>query len=292
MRNKKKTKEEFLLKFKEKYPNLEIKKFTKISDEIIVIDENGFEYKKSSALHVLKNTFSIESVVDKLGYLNFKLKNIFPNLTILKYNGMKNKCLVKDENNFYYTPQCYDLLKGHPVSIQTCTEKEKLFKYKANLKHNNFYEYPKFKYINGKQKIKIKCKLHGNYEQTIEAHLFGNGCRHCGSVGFTKESWLKRLKNKEAIFYILKFYNDNEEFIKIGITTKNVPKRYLQMNEYQYDVIKIIKGVSSNIYDIEKIILQKYKPNKYIPKIKFDGHTECFHLNTLNNIINENCLCL
>ena len=62
------------------------------------------------------------------------------------------------------------------------------------------------------------------------------------------------------------------------------------MTEYRYEIIKTIKDISSNIYDIEKIILQKYKPNKYIPKIKFDGHTECFHLNTLNNIINESYL--
>jgi len=289
--NKKKTKEEFLLEFAKMYPDFNIKKFTKISDEIIVVDNDGFEYKKSTARLIFKNKFGIESVIDKLGFLNFRLKKMFPDLTIVRYNGMKNKCLVKDENDFYYLPSCYDLLNGHPVSIQTCTEKERLFEFKANLKHNNIYTYPKFKYTNGKQKIKIRCKLHGLFEQLIESHLYGNGCKRCSSVGFNKESWLKRLKNKNGVFYILRFFNDeNEQFIKIGITSSTIPKRYVQMNEYKYDILKIVKDSASKVYDIEKMIMKKYKHFRYIPKVKFEGHTECFSINKLNDILNENYL--
>ena len=289
--SKKKTKEEFLLEFSKLYPEFTIKKFTKISDEIIVVDNDGFEYKKPTAALIFKNKFNIESVVNKLEYLNFKIKKIFPHLTIVKYNGMKNKCLVKDDNNFYYEPSCYDLLNGHPVSIQTCTEKELLFEFKANLKHNGIYKYTKFKYINGKQKIKIRCKLHGEFEQSIESHLYGYGCKRCSSVGFNKESWLKRLKNKDGVFYVLRFFNtENEQFIKIGITTNSIPKRYTKMSGYNYDILKMVKGSASKIYDIEKMILKKYKHFKYIPKIKFEGHTECFTINKLNDILNENYL--
>ena len=99
--SKKKTKEEFLLEFSKMYPDLTIKKFTKISDEIIVVDSDGFEYKKPTAALIFKNKFGIESVVNKLSYLNFKINKLFPNLSIIEYNGMKSKCLVKDENDFY-----------------------------------------------------------------------------------------------------------------------------------------------------------------------------------------------
>lgn len=290
MRQKKTTIEEFIFKFKKLYPDLEIIKFTKISDEIIVRDKDGFYYKKNSASFVFKNDFTIESVINKVEYLNFKLKKILPDLTIIKYNGMKEKCLVKDNNGFYYTPKCCDLLSGHPVSIQTCSEKEKLFEYKANIRHNNIYEYNKFIYKNGKQKINIKCKLHGNFMQSIESHLSGKGCSKCMTLGFSKGDFIKKLRGKDGILYVLKFFNNDEEFIKVGITSSSVLKRYCQMKYYNYEIIKIVKDSANKIYDLEKIIIKKYRKYQYIPKIKFNGYTECFKIDKLKEIIYESDL--
>ena len=50
---------------------------------------------------------------------------------------------------------------------------------KANLKHNNFYDYEKVNYINSNTKIVITCRKHGDYEQTPHNHLAGNGCPMC-----------------------------------------------------------------------------------------------------------------
>ena len=47
---------------------------------------------------------------------------------------------------------------------------------KANLVHNNKYDYSLVNYINNKTKIKIICKLHGIFEQTPDSHLRGRGC--------------------------------------------------------------------------------------------------------------------
>lgn len=281
---KKKKLEQFISEFYKTYPNFEIINLLKISGEIIVKDSDGFLYKKNPATSVLKNKLSIDSVIDKVEFLNFKLKKLFPNLTILEYHGMRNKCLVKDENNFHYKPVCYDLIKGHPVTIQTCLEKEKLFEYKSNLKHNNLYVYPKFIYKNGKQKIKIKCKLHGEFEQMIESHLFGYGCTRCASIGFSKTSWLKRLKNKIGTFYIIKMFNDDEIFLKIGITSKTVISRYKNLKVYNYEIIKEINGSPSEIYDLEKNILKIHKKEKYVPKYDFNGNSECFNIEILNKL--------
>ena len=51
---------------------------------------------------------------------------------------------------------------------------------KAKKKHKNKYEYTKVIYSKQKDKIIIICKIHGEFEQTPESHLFGKGCKKCG----------------------------------------------------------------------------------------------------------------
>jgi len=275
------------VKFKilERHPNIKIIKFSSIKEPLIIEDESGVKYEKTY-YQILKTDFNIQSVIDKREYIESKIKEIFPKLNVIEYRGMKEKILVEDENGFKYTPQCYDLLQGNPVTIQTCTEKEKLFEFNANKIHNNFYKYPDFKYINGKQKINIKCIIHGEFEQIIESHLIGHGCKKCTTVGFSKESWLKRLKNKNAYFYVLRVFNNDEEFIKIGITSVGVDQRYKYLKNYKFEVLDIIEDSPSKIYDIEKKILQKYKNYKYLPKLPFEGWSECLDINSLNKLKN------
>lgn len=278
------SKKQFIEIFNKKHLDFKIIKFTKMSSEIIVEDKNGFRYKKNNCFHVLKNGFNVQSVIDKENFINYKLKEMHPGLTLIKYNGMSERLVVQDENGFKYQPQCYDVLKGSRVSIETCIDKEKLFEFKANKLHNNFYNYPEFKYINGRQKITIKCEIHGEFKQKIESHLLGHGCKKCSSVGFSKDSWLKRLKNKKAFFYIIKVYNDSEEFIKIGITSTSVNKRYQNLIGYKFKIIKLIESTPSVVYDMEKKVLKEYKNFKYLPKQLFEGWSECITINCLNKI--------
>ena len=46
---------------------------------------------------------------------------------------------------------------------------------KANLVHNNKYDYSLVNYINNKTKVKIICKKHGAFEQIPDSHLRGRG---------------------------------------------------------------------------------------------------------------------
>lgn len=55
---------------------------------------------------------------------------------------------------------------------------------KANILHNNEYEYNLITYINAHTKVKIVCKKHGEFEQTPNKHLLGQGCPGCSeSIG-------------------------------------------------------------------------------------------------------------
>lgn len=46
--------------------------------------------------------------------------------------------------------------------------------------HKNKYDYSEVIYITNKTNVKIKCPIHGIFEQTPFTHLKGSGCRICG----------------------------------------------------------------------------------------------------------------
>ena len=56
---------------------------------------------------------------------------------------------------------------------------QKQFIDKANLVHNNKYNYSKVTYINNCTKIEIICNLHGTFYQAPSKHLIGQGCSKC-----------------------------------------------------------------------------------------------------------------
>lgn len=53
------------------------------------------------------------------------------------------------------------------------------WKARASAKHNNFYDYSESKYINARTKIKIRCRVHGVFEQLPHSHIYGRGCPGC-----------------------------------------------------------------------------------------------------------------
>ena len=50
---------------------------------------------------------------------------------------------------------------------------------KANLIHNNKYDYSKSKYINNRTKLEIICPVHGSFWQEPCNHIKGHGCPYC-----------------------------------------------------------------------------------------------------------------
>jgi hypothetical protein len=50
---------------------------------------------------------------------------------------------------------------------------------KANIIHNNKYDYSNTNYIRNSNKVTIICKIHGNFEQIPSNHLKGKGCIKC-----------------------------------------------------------------------------------------------------------------
>ena len=151
---------------------------------------------------------------------------------------------------------------------------------KANLKHNNKYDYSLVNFIDYKTKVTIICPLHGNFSQRPVNHINQcAGCFKCREVGWTRTAWKNSSKGKLVKLYLILCWNENEKFYKIGITNRTLLSRFRQQKSmpYSYKIIDYIMSEDSDyIYDLEKELHKLNKENKYKPKIKFNGFTECY----------------
>jgi hypothetical protein len=135
-------------------------------------------------------------------------------------------------------------------------------------------------YINNRSMIKIQCKFCNNvFEQLATNHIDKKcGCPKCNRfVGFSINNFISKnpkIKNKPAKLYFYKFWNKNEEFYKVGITT--TIRDFGVSDTYN---IKLISEVNTTLYDAilkEQKFLDDFKNYRYKPFKKFKGWTECF----------------
>jgi len=230
----------------------------------------------------------------------YRMKSVNNGLTILdKYNGFLIRLKVIDKLGIIYKVRPSRLLAGTIPTIRSAINKSKYFAIKATEKHKNKYDYSFVEYKNNITPVKILCPIHGIFEQRPDNHLQGEGCIECGREamkknrpenGFSLNSWINFCKNRkdsEPKLYIIRCYNDNEEFIKIGITSRPIYERFKnsQRMPYEYEVIKEIKGSPKFVFKLEKSLHKRFNSYKYVPELEFEGKGECFDIN-INNIIN------
>jgi hypothetical protein len=205
------------------------------------------------------------------------------------YNNSMSKVIIvcKQHGNFLQKPNDHLSKRGCPK----CSGRHKTtidFINQANKVHNFKYNYSESNYIKSNLKIKILCAEHGIFEQAPYSHLKGIGCPKCGIYkssffnGWTKTNW-KNTGNNSKNFdsfkvYIIKCWNKNEEFYKIGRTFLKIKNRFCVNKKmpYNFKVIQIFTGTAEKIYDLENELKRKNKLNKYIPLIEFRGMYECF----------------
>ena len=147
------------------------------------------------------------------------------------FNKMKEKvCIICPEHGeFWQTPQKHLNGQGCPkCGIKKRTENSvldtKTFINRANIVHNNKYDYNSINFKNLHNKIQIHCPKHGYFEQNAYDHLNGHGCPICG----------QQISNVE---------NRITEFIKeLGLTVKTRVRNIIY--PYELDIFIPSKNIA------------------------------------------------
>lgn len=128
----------------------------------------------------------------KTVYIDSKLKVII----ICKVHGK----FKQTPNNHLHGFMCK--LCGHSITtiINASTSIE--FIQKANIIHNNIYDYSNVVYINNKTNVDIICSKHGLFTQAPNNHLHGQICKKCSMNGYSKIAcqWLTEIAEEKGIF--------------------------------------------------------------------------------------------
>lgn len=143
-------------------------------------------------------------------------------------------------------PECGKAAKGQYKKLTTDE-----FIQKANIIHNNFYNYDKTVYELSSKKVIITCPIHGDFQQTPNHHLDGEGCPIC-----------KQSKGEKLVEKILQKYNipfEREVTFHVDDIVKN-------KKEFRID---FVINLNDHIYFIEYNGKQHYESSDY-----FGGENE------------------
>ena len=201
------------------------------------------------------------------------------------YMGQRKKITItcREHGKFEQTAYCHLKGSGCPGCKGGIRYTKQEFIKKANKVHNFVYDYTKTKYRGNKERVAISCELHGVFYQMPYDHIAGCGCPSCGKdllYNHTRSRYVgiaSRYGGASSL-YIIECHSNRERFYKVGITVKDVKKRFSAKKHmpYEFRVVKTIKAEAGFIFDLEHTIHRLLKGHKYQPEITFGGQKECF----------------
>ena len=152
------------------------------------------------------------------------------------------------------------------------------------------YDLSKFVFKGLKYKSTLICKKHGYFSKLGDNMMkdlticpkcsFNNKNTEYYSINNLKEDW----KDIPCIVYIIKLYNKDESFYKVGVTTKSLKTRFQKGSTSCYKW-EVIQKESNSLYECiikEHKILEEMKKYKYLPRNYFGGYNECLSINPLD----------
>ncbi len=259
----------------------------KVSD---ILNRKSSPYNKNKQGELAEHFLSRSR--EKHGNLFDYTKAIFVNV------NTKIEIVCPHHGSFWQTP------KHHMVGI-SCPECGRLktinarklsheeFISRAISVHGNIYDYTETQYVAAREYVTVSCPKHGPFRQQADSHLRGAGCRQCAideSIGVYRLAVMRKMgvANNPASLYLMIFSDDNENFLKLGITQKTKGHRYRKSEAgYSVSLNNIFRTHLEAAYQIEQAILKKFSEHKYLPERGFGGGSECFNISALPIITRE-----
>ena len=154
----------------------------------------------------------------------------------------------------------------------------KQFVERANNIHGGAYGYDLVEYRNSHSSVKIRCPIHGVFEQAANHHLEGHGCKQCSLQNTHRRSIYEQVCKGKSSLYVIKCSDTSEVFYKIGITKQKIKRRFSANNlPYSLEVVSLIEEDAGIAWDLEKKLHSMCREYKYSPRKRFSGSKhECF----------------
>lgn len=152
--------------------------------------------------------------------------------------------------------------------------------------HGNKYLYDRVDYTTSHKKVVITCPSHGDFTQTPNGHLNGNGCKEChndwlrsNALGSYNDAFIRLYPEKAArpaVVYFVRLHNGTEDFVKVGITVRGTKKRFESLVGYTMEVLGEKEMTLEQAIYTERNLKKKWGVFSYTPLVGFNGKTECF----------------
>lgn len=175
----------------------------------------------SKTKNIIKTKYLIQNLKNNENY-DYSLVNYINDQTKIKIICKKHgefEQLPKFHLNGFGCQKCkYDKIT---LIIKLDTNQ---FIEKAKKIHNNKYNYDLVNYINSKNKVKIICNTHGQFELIAGQHLIGRGCQLCSSNKLNNNLFIEKAKviHGDIYNYDLVKYFSSKINVKINCLTHGV----------------------------------------------------------------------
>lgn len=154
-------------------------------------------------------------------------------------NANTKVCIICPEHGeFWQMPYAHLNGQGCPKCIGRTMSQDEIIK-KFNEVHSYKYDYSKVKFTKIKEKVCIVCPEHGEFWQTPQKHLAGQGCPICA---------------KESVHGTI---NENKEnFIKLSQIVHN--------NSYDYSEVEYVNNITKVRIKCDKHGIFYQRPNNHL----------------------------
>lgn len=139
------------------------------------------------------------------------------------YRNIKIKILIRCPQHGLFEQFVANHLKGHGCKdcyfeTQMFEQKEVIAKFKEV--HGDAYDYSDMDYQGMSKKIKIRCKVHGIFEQKAQNHLNGAGCMSC----YKDKLEQKKEEKKKHVFEVCKqLFGERYDYSESVYQSNEVP---------------------------------------------------------------------
>lgn len=243
---------------------------------------------------------SVKTAVDKTLYTINKFKEVWGeryDYSKFIYEGARDKSIIicrihgefPQDANMHLSGRCgCDKCANEAISARVRSNTGEFLE-KAFLKYGkDKYTFEKTVYDTATSNVTITCVKHGDFEQTPNRFLNGQICTRCSYKEDTSNFHSLKIRRNNSVFYIIECYNEDERFIKLGVTTRNVKVRFKDNYDmpYNYKILREFRYANIDAaFAIETTMLKLTKTARYSPKINFNGRTETRTIDTKDTVV-------